>query len=175
MPDNFRFELDKAEVDSILKRLKFLSIDGKYKRSQFALRKAADVIVAAAKRDVQAVDDPRTRNKIYQNVVRSWSRRYYRRTGNMMYRVGILGGSRVPPRGKADPSTNQNPGRSTFYWRFVNFGFTPRGRSRRVAGKFFFGKQLAANSERAIQVYLKTFSKGIDNGIRLARRRASKA
>ncbi len=163
-------KFDQAQRKKILDAMKEVEFETRKRLSLNGLRKAADIIVEAAQRDAQKVDDPTTRNHIVKNIVRSYSRRHFQRTGNQMYRVGIMGGARVPKLGKADPKTNQNPGYATFYWRFVNFGFTTRGGGRKIAGKHFFGNQLERYANKCVQVYADTLDRGLTRAVNKAKR-----
>jgi len=162
-------KFNQAERRSILARLKLVGNEVRRKSSLNALRKAADVLVTAARADALLVDDPATPSNISKNIVRSYSRRYFRQTGNQMYRIGVMGGAKDLTLAEQQ-KYNSNPGRSTFYWRFVNFGFTSARTGRPVPGKFFFGKQLAQQAQRITDVYTKTLDKELDKAIAKARR-----
>lgn len=97
-------------------------------RKQVAMggvRAGAEEIAKVAEVNTKALDDPRTPNVIAKNVAVRFSPIRFRRTGDVMYRVGLLGGAATIPSG-AEPGDADdrggNPGGATFYWRFLEFG-----------------------------------------------------
>lgn len=167
---SLEIKFDEKQRQNIIATLRQLPIEIRKKTAIVALRAAADVIVNSARKDAIAVDDPATPNNISKNIVRSFSRKIFARTGNPMYRVGVLGGAKYT-KGEDRRKYRANPGLDTFYWRFVNFGFTARGGARQVAGKHFFGKQLEKNAAKATQVFADKFERGLTLALRKARRK----
>lgn len=96
-------------------------------RKQVAMkgvRAGAEVIAGVAEANMKALDDPKTPNVIAKNVAVRFSPIRFRRTGDVMYRVGILGGAasvQEGTEGEADARAG-NPGGSTWYFRFLEFG-----------------------------------------------------
>lgn len=84
-----------------------------------ALRKGANVIRDAARNNAKRIDDPETRERIWENIsVSGGGSKRERKAGGVMMRVGVLGGAR-PTRKDVD---NGQPGGNTTHWRFVEFG-----------------------------------------------------
>ena len=128
MADGLEFNL--IGLESVLSVLD--NLPGEYRRrgARFAGRKAANLIRNAAIQNVQQYNDPRTPEDIGKNIVVRFSNRRFKRTGDVAFRVGVLGGARSP----ASPleirgAEANNPGGDTFYWRFLEFG-TARTRAR---------------------------------------------
>lgn len=91
-------------------------------------RKGANVVRDAAIATAKTIDRSNTPESFPPNIVVRFSPKRYRETGDVLFRVGLLGGSKEgAPRGQ-DPR-NSNPGKDTWYWRLVEFG-TERSRAR---------------------------------------------
>lgn len=177
MPDGFEVKI--AGVDELNKRLEGITVDLRKKGGRFALRRAAEVIRKAAAAGWKLMDDTGTPEDISKNLALRWSPSMFRRTGDLGFRIGVLGGARKPDTAKKkrrrlrDGSTSLadlgeiagkgsgNPGGDTFYWRFLEFG-TERGvRARRVmmnAGE--------ANASRAVDEFVVQYNKALDRAIK---------
>ena len=80
-------------LPELLGKLHALDFDMKRKGGRFALRRAAQVLRDQAQDNADLVDDPNSPEKISENIVERWSGRTFRKTGNMMFRVGVMGGA----------------------------------------------------------------------------------
>ena len=117
-------------IATISKRLQALGQDYRKKGMRFATRKGAQVIVGAAKKKADTFDDAKTPTSISKNIVERFSNSYYKRTGNIKFRVGVLGGARKPSaltkKAKASDKylkpKKGAPGGITYYWRYKEFG-----------------------------------------------------
>src|SRR5690606_2077498 len=105
MKDGVEYSL--TGVDEITKKLKALSVDMRLKGGRAALRKAGNVVLAQARANAASVNDPKTPEEIAKNLVMRWSPRAFKRTGDLMFRVGILGGARRPVDAKAARKTER--------------------------------------------------------------------
>ena len=102
----------KAKLDKLPQRLA-------YNAMRRSLRRGANVIRDAARANAKRIDDPETREQIWENIaVASGGSRRERSAGGPMMRVGVRGGAR--PLKKGTPTGL--PGGNTTYWRFVEFG-----------------------------------------------------
>ena len=114
--------------------MRALPVDVRMKGARFAGRKAANLIRDAAVENAQRIDDPDTREQISKNVSVRFANREFRRTGDVMFLVGILGGARQYSNTKENVrkrrvgqtyktnGSSANPGGDTWYWRFVELG-----------------------------------------------------
>lgn len=102
------------------------------KGARFAMRKGANIVRDAAKRNVAAWDDPNTPEKIADHVAIQFAGKTFKRTGDVMFRVGIRGGAKQysntkENRGKSRVGKTYATGGSVFYWRFQEFGTSHQG------------------------------------------------
>lgn len=157
MADDLQFNL--IGLDALEAKLKTVSDDVRYKGGRFALRKAANLIQEKAKAGAERVDDPKSPERIADNIVTRFSRRRFQRTGDLMFRVGVMGGAG----GKAAASGYGNlPGGDTRHWRMLEFG------TERTAAKPFMRKALADNISEAIGEFMTQYDKALDRAIRRA-------
>lgn len=153
-------------LESLRNKFGEIEQDVKYNGGRFALRKASNLIRDIAKQNARRVDDPKTAEDIEKNIVVRWSGRTFKRTGNLAFRVGVLGGAKgyakavgeVKGRGKA------NPGGDTFYWRFVEFG------TKHSRAQSFFAKTLEVNQNKAINEFVKQYQAAIGRAIKRAKK-----
>lgn len=154
MPDEIKFEIQGAE--ELLAKIKSVNNDLRYKGGRFALRKAANLVRDAAKANAEKLDDPATAEHIAENVAVRWSGRQFKATGDLAFRVGILGGARQT---KDQGSGKQNPGGVTFHWRFLEHG-TEKQRARP-----FMLPALTNNIDAATTEFAKSYNKAIDRAL----------
>ncbi len=177
MADTLEFKLEG--LDSLLGKLDAVAYDVKYKGGRFALRKAAQLVAAKATENAQAIDDPETADSIARNIALRWNGRLFKSTGDLGFRVGVLGGARTYAgnkenvrAGRAGDSyttdgSKSNPGGDTFYWRFVEFG-TSRSRAQP-----FMRKALADNIAAATAAFVSEYDKALDRAIKRAAKKAA--
>ncbi|HCX4279616.1 TPA: HK97 gp10 family phage protein, partial [Escherichia coli] len=87
-------EVNLSGLDSLLGKIGAVSDVTKNKAGRFALRKAAEVIRDRARNNASRIDDPLTKEDIQKNIVASFSSKQFRRTGDLAFRVGVMGGAR---------------------------------------------------------------------------------
>lgn len=165
MADTIEFSI--TGLDSLLGKLEEISYDVKRKGGRSALRKAAQELAGKAKENALKIDDPSTPESIANNITLRWNGRLFKRTGDLGFRVGVLGGARIPkskPKG-TDPG---GPGGDTRYWAFVEFG-TERARSQP-----FMRKALADNISQITNTFVSEYEKAIDRAIKRAAKKATK-
>ena len=123
-----------------------------------SLRRGANVVAAAAKRNAGSIDDPKTRNSIQKNIaVRGGGSKRERRVGGAMMRVGIRGGARnMSKYGEFRGGGSSNPGGDTFYWRFLEFG------TSQIAARPFMRNAMAQSADQAVSTIAKAASVEVD-------------
>lgn len=153
-------------LDDLLAKLDSIKYETKYKGGRFALRKAAQVVRDAAKANAQRLDDPETSASIAANIVERWSNRTFRRTGNMMFRVGVMGGA-----GGNRPTEEFEglPGGDTRHWRHVEFG------TARAPAQPFMRPAMDDSIGKATNTFVTEYEKAIGRAIRRAQRRGTVA
>lgn len=171
-----QFELQGLEA--LNAKLAAINDDLKLKGGRFALRRAANLIRDKARSNAKTLDDPQTPQNISKNIVTRWSGKRFKRTGDLGFRIGILGGARqyADTRenrrkrrvgatyidGGTELSKNGQPGGDTFYWRFIEFGTV------NAPAKPFMRNALQRNISKATSEFIKQYGKSIDRAIKRA-------
>lgn len=187
---NDSVEFNIEGVDNLLIKFKSIGFETKYKSGRFALRKAAQVIRDAARNNALSLDDPATGRQIAKNIVERWDGLEFRHSGNLAFRVGVLGGAarsnsrdairaRKTRRQKGVKSLEElgelvgkgknNPGGDTWYWRLHEFG------SEKTAAKPFMKPAMSDNVQKALDTFAKEYEKSIDRAIKKAKKTGRKA
>jgi HK97 gp10 family phage protein len=165
MTDSVSFDIKGLDV--LLGRLQAVSHDVKRKGGRAALRKAAQQVAENAKANALRIDDPRTAAAIYQNIALRWNGKRFKRTGDLAFRIGVLGGARIPkskPKG-AEPG---GPGGDTRYWAFVEFGTEGK------AAQPFMRPALAGRIAAVTDTFVTNYDKALQRAIRRAARQAAR-
>lgn len=156
------------------KKLRAIPQDLQKKGFRSAMRKAANLVRDAAKANAGEVDDPETGERIADNVAVRFSPKEYKRDGDIVFRVGILGGARAYANTKDNvrkrrvgklyaPSGNLvggQPGGDTWYWRLVEFG------TSKMAARPFLRPALSQNASAATDAAVAAMNKEIDKAVR---------
>ena len=157
-------------LGAVMARIRSLPDKLQKKILRSAMRKGATVVRRAAIANAIAIDDPRTREKIYANVVVHFAPKLSKRIHGVAMQVGILGGAKQYGNTKENVRKGRvgktyktggdkgNPGGDTWYWRFVEFGVPSRG----IAARPFLLPALEMNAETATSVIAADLRKGID-------------
>lgn len=153
------FSVQMTGVDELVKKLTGLKYDIQKRGGRFALRKAAQVIRDAARQNAQRVDDTETGRSIAKNITERWSNRYNKVSGNLKFRVGVLGGSKLPKKGEKPDMSADGP---TPHWRLLEFG------TEKMAARPFFVPAMKANAQAATDAFLREFPKAIDRALKRA-------
>ncbi|WP_448680014.1 HK97-gp10 family putative phage morphogenesis protein [Pseudomonas nicosulfuronedens] len=162
MSDTVEFKIEG--LDSLLGKLEEVSYDVKRKGGRYALRKAAEIVRASAQANAQRIDNPETAENISKNIASRWNGRLFKRTGDLGFRIGVLGGARIP---KSKPKGTEpgGPGGDTRYWAFVEFGHeTARANP-------FMRQALADNISEVTSTFVTEYEKAIDRAIRRAQKK----
>lgn len=165
MADGFDVKLEGLE--ELQGKLKSLSDDMQLKGGRFALRRAAQVLRDKARQNAGRVDDPATTESIEANVVERWNGRLYRRTGNLGFRVGVLGGARgfAAASGEVKGAGSGNPGGDTFYWRFLEFG------TAKMAAQPFMRPSADQAAGDVVDEFVRQYNKAADRALRRAKKK----
>lgn len=151
-------DVEIGGLAKVLDRMKDVSAQMKGKITRSATRKGANVIRDAVRQGWQRVDRTDTPNSIADNVAVQFAGRTFRRTGDIMFRVGIRGGAKqyantVANRRGRRVGKTFNTGGSTFYWRFYELG-TSRQPARPV-----MQPALASSADAAFAAMAKEFER----------------
>lgn len=173
-----RLDFNIIGVEQLSAKLKVISDDIKFKGGRFALRKAANLVRDAAKKNASKIDDPKTAENIEKNIAVRWSSKTFKRNGNLKFRVGVRGGAQSygntrenRRKGRAGKTYKTdggkgNPGGDTFHWRFAEFG-TSRSRAQP-----FMRRSLSENVGEATAEFVKQYDKAIVRTLRRAEKAA---
>jgi len=152
-------DVELKGVDALLKKLTGLSFDMKYKGGRFALRKAAQVVVRQVKQNAQRIDDPATVADITKNVAERWNARLFKRTGDLGFRVGILGGAGG---NKTSEELSGNPGGDTRHWRYKEFG------TEKMKAEPFMRPAGEQSAQAATDEFILQYGKSLDRALKKA-------
>jgi len=159
MADSVTFKIEGAEA--LNARLKTVSDDVKYKGGRFALRKAAQVIREGAKDNAKRLDDPQTAADISANIVERWSGRTFKRTGNLMFRVGVMGGAGGS---LTSEKLRGNPGGDTRHWRYLEFG------TENISATPFMRPAITKNLQAITGKFVSEYNRALDRALRRAKK-----
>lgn len=178
MADGVSYNLNG--LPELLGKLEGLQQDIKRKGGRFALRKAAQVIRDQARKNAERVDDPASPENISLNIVERWSGRTFKQTGNMKFRIGVLGGAKAYAntrenvrKGRAGQiystgGDSGNPGGDTWHWRLLEFG------TEKMRANPIFRPVPQQAGQQAADVFVKEYGKAIDRALRRAKKKAAK-
>jgi HK97 gp10 family phage protein len=147
-------------IDELSRKLEGLKYDVARKGGRSALRKAAQVIRDQARSNAQSIDDPKSRDDITKNLSERWGSKFNKTTGDLMFRVGVLGGAG----GNMSRKQQENglPGGDTRHWRFVEFG------TEKMPARPFMRPAMEQSAQRATDVFVSQYSAAIDRALKKA-------
>lgn len=173
------FSIDGLE--ELRAKLQEVRAETQYKGGRAALRKAAQVVRDAARAGAARVNDAATPEEISKNIVERWNGRRFKRTGDLAFRIGVLGGARQ----YADTGENRrkgrvgesyavggdkgNPGGDTYYWRFLEFG------TEKTPAQPFMRPALESSGGEVADIFVREYGKAIDRAIKRARKKGTAA
>lgn len=163
-------------IEALSKRLEGMKYEAQRAGGRFALRKAAQVVRDAAKKNAMRINDPQTSEEIFRNITERWGSRYNKRTGDLMFRVGVLGGvfgklngdvtgsygSKFTKATRARGAISSGPGGDTRHWGYVEFG------TEKMAAQPFLRPALEQNIPQVTRVFITEWNKSIDRAIKKA-------
>ncbi len=153
MADEVKFNIEG--LPALSARLDGLSYDLKRKGGRFALRKAANLLRDKAKDNAARLDDSATAQSIADNVAVRWSGRTFKRTGNLMFRVGVMYGAQTT--GTNDKSTPPTP-----HWRLLEFG------TEKMRAQPFMRPAMSQNLDAISAEFVSQYNKAIDRALKKA-------
>lgn len=143
-------------IETLIAKFGAITYDVKYKGGRFALRKAANIVAKAAKTNAVAVDNPATGRSIAGNIAVRFSTRTFKRSGNLLFRVGVLHGAKLKDGGDISPNA------PTPHWRLIEFG------TEKMAAHPFMRPALENNISAATNEFASQYNKSIDRAIKKA-------
>lgn len=156
---DFDVDVTMNGLDDVLAKIAAVKYDVAKKGGRFALRKAAQVMVKAAKDNAQRIDDPETAANISKNIVERWNGRLNKATGDLGFRVGVQGGAGG---NKKASDLASLPGHDTRHWRYVEFG------TEKTAAEPFLVPAFKANLQNATNTFIVQYSAALERAIRKA-------
>lgn len=176
MADGVAFDLEG--LDELRDKLQKLAADAQYRGGRSALRKAAELVAVKARENALRINDPQSETEIAKNIAFRWDGRHFKQSGDMKFRIGVLGGARRYAESRRNTRSGRagesygvggdktNPGGDTFYWRYLEFG------TSKMAAKPFLRSALADNIGAATDMFINEFDKTIDRALKRAARKA---
>lgn len=171
-------------VEELRSKLQSISDDLKKKGGKAALRKGAKKIAEQARKNLAQLDRSETKTSIEKNVAVHWSSKTARRTGDLAFRIGILGGAKQYVNNAANRRKGRvggtyatggdiarkggGPGGDTFYWRFLEFG------TAKIAAKSPMRNAADQAGQLAVDTFADEYPKEIDKAIKRAAKRAAR-
>lgn len=149
-------EFDIQGLDPLLDKLARVDATVKRKGGRAALRKAANVVVKAARTKIETKDDPGTGRKISKNIQAQWNNRVWRSTGDLAFRVGVRHGAVLPKEGEAEDTSAKGP---TPHWRLIEFG------TEKMAAFPFMRPALENNIQQVTDTFVSEFEKALDKAL----------
>lgn len=159
-------------LEQLRENLQKLGDEAQGKAMRTAVRKAALVIRDAARANAARFDRDLTPESIEKNIAVQFSSRRFKATGELMFRVGVLGGAKQYAntkdnvrKGRAGKSyktlgDKSNPGGDTFYWRFLEFG------TSRTAAKPFLRDAADSSTAEVLATFEREAMRTIDRAVR---------
>lgn len=155
MAENFQFTL--KGVDELNKKLASISADLRTKGGRFALRKAANIVADQLRVNAAALDDPLTAESIIKNVAVRWSPKYFNATGDLKFRVGIMGGAGG---NKTSEELSGLPGLDTRHWRHKEYG------TEKMPAQPFMRRALPESAGKAGSEFISQYQKSIERALK---------
>ena len=155
MADPVALNVDGFEP--LLARMDNISYDIRRKGGRFAMRKAANLIRDKARENAKQLDDPTSAADIAANIAVRFSPKDFKRDGNLVFRVGVLGGAGGR---KTAEQLSGLPGLDTRHWRQQEFG------NSRHPAQPFMRRALSENIQAAMDEFISQYNKALDRALR---------
>ncbi len=118
MAKHAKAEFSLVGMKQVSDKLRALRQDVRPKVAQGAMKKAAALLKKYAQEGALRVDDPETGRMIRDNVKYQFAARIYRKSGDIVYRVGVNTKRGRIPNGNPD----EGPRGNTPHWHLVEYG-----------------------------------------------------
>lgn len=148
-------------LEELNERFRYLGFDMRYKGGRFALRKAVNIVRDQAKTNALAFDDPTTGRVIADNIAVRWGGKHFKQTGELMFRVGVLGSNKIS--GNSNPDTGA--GGATPHWHLLEFG------TSKMAAQPFLRPAAESNLQNITNEFVKHYERAMMRALRRVRRR----
>lgn len=148
-------------LEPLLARMDSMSFDLRKKGGRFAMRKAANLIRDKARENAKQLDDPASAADISANVAVRFSPKDFKRNGNLVFRVGVLGGAGGR---KSAEQLSGLPGKDTRHWRQQEFG------NIKHPAQPFMRRALSENIQSATDEFISQYNKALDRAIKRGER-----
>jgi HK97 gp10 family phage protein len=152
-------EFEFAGFESMLAKFDAAKQEVKYKSGRSALRKVANMIAGKVREGALKLDDPETAESIAKNVAVRWGSKRFKATGDLAFRVGILGGAGG---NKKSSELASLPGKDSRHWRYLEFG------SENNPATPFMRPAAQNNANEAFSIFATTLEKSLNAAIRKA-------
>lgn len=133
-------------------KLKKLDQEVRIKATRSALRRAAGIVVKAAKQNALTVDDKKTGRRIADNIRLQYGTKVFNRSGVHLYRIGVNTRWKNIVRGNKDEGLRGN----TPHWHLVEFG------TRRSREKQYMRPALRNNINNVLNRFARELNKEIN-------------
>lgn len=150
-------------LEPLLARMDNISYDLRKKGGRFAMRKAANLIRDKARENAKQLDDPVSAADIAANIAVRFSPKEFRQSGDLIFRVGVMGGAGGR---RAAEQFSGLPGLDTRHWRQQEFG------NSRHAAQPFMRRALSENVQAATDEFISQYNKSLDRALRKQAREA---
>ncbi|WP_237673828.1 HK97-gp10 family putative phage morphogenesis protein [Vreelandella profundi] len=148
-------------LEPLLARMDSMSFDLRKKGGRFAMRKAANLIRDKARENAKQLDDPASAADISANVAVRFSPKDFKRNGNLVFRVGVLGGAGGR---KSAEQLSGLPGQDTRHWRQQEFG------NSKHPAQPFMRRALSEHIQAATDEFISQYNKALDRAIKRGKR-----
>lgn len=150
-------------LEPLLARMDNISFDLRKKGGRFAMRKAANLIRDKARENAKQLDDPVSAADISANIVVRFSPKDFKRFGDLVFRIGVLGGAGGR---KTAEQLSSLPGLDTRHWRQQEFG------NSRHPAQPFMRRSLSESVQAATDEFITQYNRALDRALRKQAREA---
>jgi len=173
---SFEIQMNQTGLPQLINTLKDFPEPFQRKVVRRAARRGMNIVRDAARAKARAIDDPKSTEKIYKNIVTNESARRGRAIGGIVMRVGVRGGALAYPlmtHGRGPPFAPRrkpkatkkppapHPGGDTRYWRHQEFGWRHVG-GRQILGRKFMLQALMENSQAVADKVAEEINAGLN-------------
>lgn len=143
-------EVKITGLDDVVSKLQKLANPRRTKSLALkASRQAMNIVRDAARNNARAIDDPKTREKIWKNITTQAGRS--RNPNQVIMRVGVRGGASY-----SNPTPPNTSGGDTRYWRFLEMG------TSQIPATPFLRPALATNIQQVTNRFAEVFDAELD-------------